>query len=55
MKFDYQVTDPMGREIDGCVEATSGEAAAHILRRDGFIIQKIEESDDSEGFFSKHC
>lgn len=53
MKFDYQVTDPMGREIDGCVEATSGEAAAHILRRDGFIIRKIEESDDSERLFSQ--
>ncbi len=45
MKFEYSAKDPMGKAIDGTIEASSREGAIQMLRRDGFTVLKLEEDD----------
>lgn len=53
MTFQYRVRDPHGKTLDGTLEAASVEDAAQQLRRDGFQILEIDESDEMEGLFPK--
>jgi len=53
MNFQYRVRDPIGGIHDGEVEAASAEEAAQQLRRDGFHVIDIDESEDGEGLFPR--
>ena len=46
MAYQYKVRDPLGKLIDGSLEAASREDAAQMLQRDGFHVLQLEEDDD---------
>lgn len=47
MDYDYRVRDPSGGVLQGTIEAASVEDASQQLRRDGFTVLNVEESDDA--------
>ena len=47
--FEYTVRDPLGKLISGTLEALSRDDAAQRLRRDGFQVLEIDESDGEDG------
>lgn len=47
--FKYKVRDPLGKEHEGNVDALSRDDAAQGLKRDGFTILKLDETDEEEG------
>jgi len=49
MQFNYRVRDSMGHVHSGVIEAESADAAGVQLRRDGFLVLELEESDDGGG------
>ncbi len=49
MEFQFHVRDPLGKVHDGRVEAKSLEDAAQQLRRDGFVILDLSETDGAGG------
>jgi type IV pilus assembly protein PilC len=53
MTFRYQVRDPLGRTHDGTIEAASAEEASQLLRRDGFQVLALEESDADAGLIPR--
>lgn len=55
MKFDYRVRDSLGNIHAGVVEAASADDAGAHLRRDGFHVLELGESDDDggDGLFAK--
>jgi type IV pilus assembly protein PilC len=53
MTYQYRVRDPMGNTHTGSVDATSVEDATGQLRRDGFQVLELEESDDEGELFPK--
>ena len=52
MTFQYRVRDPLGNTHEGTVDATNLEDASQQLRRDGFQVLSIEESDAEAGLLS---
>ncbi len=54
MKFDYRVRDSLGNVHAGTIEATSADEAGSQLRRDGFHVLELDESDEGgTGPFAK--
>ncbi|MBN2477620.1 MAG: type II secretion system F family protein [Pirellulales bacterium] len=53
MTFDYRVRDPRGHTLAGTLEAASLEDASQQLRRDGFQILDLSESDASLALLAK--
>ncbi|NUQ64999.1 MAG: type II secretion system F family protein [Pirellulales bacterium] len=51
MSYQYRVRDPMGKVHEGTLEAASLEEAGQQLRRDGFHVLELEESDAGEPLF----
>lgn len=45
LTFQYRVRDPLGSTHEGTIAAASVEAATQQLRRDGFTVLEIDESD----------
>ena len=52
MAYQYRVRDSMGNTHAGSIEATSVEDATQQLRRDGFQVLDLDETDD-EGLFPR--
>jgi type IV pilus assembly protein PilC len=50
MDYQYSVRDPLGRVLNGRLDAASQEDAAQQLRRDGFQVLDLDEAD-GEGLF----
>lgn len=44
--FRYRVRDPMGRTVDGVIEAISPDDARQQLRRDGFHVLEIKSNEE---------
>lgn len=53
MTFQYRVRDPLGSVLDGTLEAANLEDATQQLRRDGFQVLNLEETDAEGGLFPK--
>jgi len=53
MAFQYRVRDPMGKVHEGTLDAVTLDDAAQQLRRDGFQVLSIDESDDGAGLFPR--
>ncbi len=53
MTFEYTARDPLGRLIEGTLDVSNRDMAMQNLRRDGFQILKIEESDDGGSLFPR--
>ena len=53
MSYQYRVKDPLGTIHDGTLEASSQDDAAQQLRRDGFQVLEIYESDSDGGLLPK--
>lgn len=54
MTYQYQVRDPLGNVYNGSIDAASADEATQQLRRDGFQVVQVEESDgDDEGLFGR--
>ncbi|MEX0586893.1 MAG: type II secretion system F family protein [Pirellulales bacterium] len=49
MAYAYRARDPLGKMIDGLLEAGTREEAAQQLRRDGFQVLSLEEEDNLGG------
>ena len=49
MTFAYRVRDPLGKVLDGTIQALSIDDATQILRGDGFQVLEIEEGDEGLG------
>ncbi len=52
MEFSYKVRDPLGKLHEGTIEASSSEDATQQLRRDGFQVLELEETE-GEGLFAR--
>lgn len=50
LAFDYRVRDPLGNTLEGKLEAPTAAEASQQLRRDGFQVVSVEESDPGELF-----
>jgi type IV pilus assembly protein PilC len=50
MEFQYRVRDPLGAIHDGNLDAASADAAGQQLRRDGFLVLKLDEADEGDLF-----
>jgi type IV pilus assembly protein PilC len=53
MNFRYEVRDPLGRVHNGTIDAASEEAATQSLRRDGFQVLSLEESQSEGSLFPR--
>lgn len=53
MTYAYTARDPLGKVIEGSLEADNHDAAVQSLRRDGFQVLEIEESDDEGSLFPR--
>jgi type IV pilus assembly protein PilC len=53
MSFQYRARDPLGNTHQGTLEATSLEDARQQLRRDGFQILDLDQSEDEEDLFPR--
>jgi type IV pilus assembly protein PilC len=52
MTFQYRIRDTLGNVVDGQLDATGVEEATLQLRRNGFLILKLDELDDG-GLFPR--
>jgi type IV pilus assembly protein PilC len=52
MSYQYRVRDPLGKIHEGTLEAASLEEAGQQLRRDGFQVLDLEESDGDAPLFA---
>lgn len=52
MTYLYRARDPLGKVVEGRIDAGDTDAAAQMLRRDGFAVLEIaDEEDDGAGLF----
>jgi type IV pilus assembly protein PilC len=52
MEFSYKVRDPLGKLHEGTIDASSSEDATQQLRRDGFMVIELDETE-GEGLFAR--
>lgn len=50
MPYHYRVRDPLGKTIEGSIEAASVEAAQQQLAREGFHVLAVEEGEEGDLF-----
>ncbi len=53
MNFQYQVRDPLGRVHDGTIDAATPDEATQLLRRDGFQVLSLNESNSGDSLFPR--
>ena len=52
MEFSYKVRDPLGKLHEGSIDALSSEDATQQLRRDGFQVLELDETE-GDGLFAR--